>query len=120
MAKQWTHTEQREQAAAFALGALAGNDRIDFEAHVLSCAECEDDVRSFGQVVTALACAAAPVEPGADVRRRTLAAVRTPSTLRPAPQRSLFVPWLAAAASLAIAIGVGAYTVVQRHHASEA
>ena len=45
--KHSTHDELREQAAAFALGALAEDDRLEFEAHLLECDECDDDVRSF-------------------------------------------------------------------------
>jgi anti-sigma-K factor RskA len=118
--KQRTHNDHREQAAAFALGALAGDDRLDFESHVLQCAECADDLRSCSEVATALAFATTPLEPSADIRRRTLEALRTVSPVIKTPRRSIFVPWLAAAASLAIATAFGAYTIAQRHNASEA
>jgi len=115
--KYSTHGELREQAAAFALGALAEQDRLEFEAHLLECDECDDDVRSFTRVATALAYAVPPVEPDATVRRRVLDAdVRTSST--PGPSR--LTPWLAAAASLALAIGLGGYAFALRQSAADA
>ena len=71
-----THDELREQAAAFALGALGDDDRGEFEAHLLVCDECDDEVRSFTRVATALAYAVPPVEPAASLRGRAVDAVR--------------------------------------------
>jgi len=115
--KYSTHGELREQAAAFALGALAEEERLEFEAHLLECDECDDDVRSFTRVAAALAYAVPPAEPDAAVRRRAVAVdVREPSL--PGPSR--LTPWLAAAASLALAIGLGAYAFALRHSAADA
>jgi anti-sigma-K factor RskA len=118
--RHWTHNELRDQAAAFALGALPDDERLEFESHLLECGECEDDVRSFTRVATALACAAAPVEPPAALRARTLGAVRASSPHPAVKYRSVWLPWLAAAASLAIAAGLGAYALNQRQHTTEA
>ena len=110
-----THSELREQAAAFALGALGDEDRAEFEAHLLVCDECDDDVRSFTRVTDALAFTVPPVDPDVAIRQRALAAVRGGSPTR----ASVLAPWLLAAASLLMAIGAGAYAVALRQSAAE-
>jgi anti-sigma-K factor RskA len=111
-----THSELRQQAAAFALGALGDEDRAEFEAHLLVCDECDDDVRSFTRVTDALAFAVPPVDPDVAIRQRALEAVRGGSSTRAA----ILGPWLLAAASLLMAIGAGAYAFALRQSAAEA
>jgi len=114
--KQSTHSELREQAAAFALGALGDEDRAEFEAHLLICDECDDDVRSFTRVTDALAFTVPPVDPDVAIRQRALEAVRGGSSTRASGR----APWLLAAASLLMAIGSGAYAFAVRQSAAEA
>jgi anti-sigma-K factor RskA len=115
--KRSTHSELREQSAAFALGVLVDDDRAEFEAHLLGCDECDDDVRAFMRVTTALASAVPPAEPDAALRQRVLDA----TALTSPPTRALFRgPWLLAAASLIIAIGLGAYAFSLRQRAAAA
>jgi hypothetical protein len=49
------------------------------------------------------------VEPSPGLRARVLASATTPARATSAPSRSVFLPWLAAAASLALAIGLTVY-----------
>ena len=108
-----THHELREQAAAFALGALGDEDRTEFEAHLLVCDECDDDVRSFTRVATALAYSVPPAVPDESLRARVVdAAVRMPSS----STASTLAPWLLAAACLAAAVGFGAYASTLRRN----
>jgi anti-sigma-K factor RskA len=110
-----THGELREQAAAYALGALSRDERVAFEAHLLDCDECGDEVRSFSSVATALASAVPPAQPGARVRERAVAVSRpslvpvvpvAPAPVVPRRRVPTLVPWLMAAASMALAAGL--------------
>jgi anti-sigma-K factor RskA len=118
-----------EQTAAYALGGLSTAERAEFEAHLLGCAECAAEVRAFAQAAAALAYAAPPRAAPPGLRQRVIdAAVRatgdarvtasTPAAV--APIRPVPWTWLLAAASLTIAVGLGAYSVGVRRASSEA
>ena len=118
----------REQTAAYALGGLSPAEREAFDVHLLACAECAIEVRQLAQVTAALAYAVPPRAPASALRSRVIdALVATPAdglgVARPpasaAPTR-LLRPWLLAAASLMIAVGLGAYSFGLRRAASEA
>jgi anti-sigma-K factor RskA len=96
------HDQLGDQAASYVLGALTPAETQAFEAHLATCAECAAEVRSLAPVAGALASLAGPAEPSASVRSGLLAAVRTS---RPRP----YMSWLAAAASVALAVALGAY-----------
>ncbi len=116
------HDAWRDQAAVYALGALTGAERDAFEAHLASCASCSADVYALSAVADALAHTAPQTDPPAALRVRVLASVagdshvasgsmvsgadRT-SSARPKSDTRVFIPWLAAAASLAIAAYLG-------------
>lgn len=108
-----TSHEWQEHAAAYALGALAAEDRRAFEAHLAGCAECRAEVKAFTEVAGALAHAAPAAEPPAGLRDRVLAEARR---VRPigAGARRPWVPWLAAAALLAVAGGVESWRLTNR------
>jgi anti-sigma-K factor RskA len=112
----FTHNELREQAAAYALGALARHERVAFEAHLLDCEECDEEVRSFAFVATALAASSPPMTPDRRLRERAVEVQIRPAP--PAPRR-VIVPWLLAAASLAVAIGLGGQLLSVRRNAAE-
>jgi anti-sigma-K factor RskA len=115
------HDEQRERAAAYALGILSAEERLQFEAHLSACDECAAEVRSLGPVVAALAHAAPAADPPEGARGRVLARLSqgSPTSAVPRatrePRRSgALAPWLLAAASLVLAAGLAAYSVSQR------
>jgi anti-sigma-K factor RskA len=141
VASSENHDELSEQAAAYALGVLSAEERIKFEGHLSSCDECAAEVRSYGQVVAALAHAAPSVVTPVNARSRVLARIAhaTPSGLAaPSVQAPLQIeehrtagttagavkraaapartPWLLAAASVALAAGLGGYVISQRTH----
>jgi anti-sigma-K factor RskA len=125
--------EWRELTSAYALDALEEPDRTRLEAHLLECEECAAEVRSWADVTAVLAYAAPPVEVPPEVRARVVQSVSgtasqdttaqviqgrfsRPSTTKiPAP----LGPWLLAAASLLLAVGLGVYSLQLRRLASE-
>ena len=126
----------REHAAAYVLGALSTGERVEFEAHLLACVECSLEVRALARVADRLADAAPPLAPPERLRDRVMAHAPGPSSTaaltataalprsndvtRGLTPRSTLTPWLLAAASLAIAVGLSAYSVALRRAASDA
>ena len=68
--------EVRQNAAAYALGALTEDERAAFERHVAECAE-QHDMPSYGEVISRLSEAAPEVDPPAGLRSRILAAAES-------------------------------------------
>lgn len=97
---QWT-----ELAAPYALGALDAEERARFEAHLATCAECRGEVHSYREVGALLAESAPAATPPATLRDRVLREARR---VRPiGTRRAARAPWLAAAACLVLALGIG-------------
>ena len=69
-----SHQDYQDSAAAYALGALRGDELAAFEAHVDACEECRVEVESHRQTTELLALAAPTVTPadGAALRTRIL------------------------------------------------
>ena len=125
-----------DHAAPYALGALDESDRVSFEEHLTSCDVCANEVRELRAVAGLLATAARPVAPPSRLRDRILSDARavrpiatvTPAAASPATPRareqvretpigrrwSTIVPWLAAAASVVVAIYLGRETRSER------
>ena len=101
------HDQLGDQAAAYALGALTPAERQAFDAHLATCVACAAEVRSLLPVTGALAWIASPAEPSAFARSRLLSAVR-------GGHRGSSRGWLAAAASVALAVGLGGYAAQLR------
>jgi anti-sigma-K factor RskA len=100
------HGQLGDQAASYVLGALAPAERQAFEAHLAGCYMCAAEVRSLTPVAAALAHLVPPADPAAPVRARLLAAL---------PKRSpSYGSWLAAAASVAVAVALGGYAAQLR------
>jgi anti-sigma-K factor RskA len=101
-AHTWT-----ELAAPYALGALDSAERVEFERHLETCAECRAEVQAFREVAGSLADGVAPGAPPAELRERVL---RDARQVRPLPvrRRPVLLPWAAAAGFvLAILGGLG-------------
>ena len=122
---------QVELAPAYALGALDADELAAFEAHHAGCALCQAEVRRYGEVAARLALAVPPVRPPAALRARIVAEARAtqgPATHPAAqpdaptsdviplhgarraagPRRATrWLPWLAAAAALVLAVALG-------------
>ena len=98
-AHSWT-----ELAAPYALGALDSTERVEFERHLETCAECRAEVQGFREVAGSLAQGVAPAAPPAELRERVLREARK---VRPLPvrRRPALLPWAAAAAILLALLG---------------
>lgn len=107
-----------EMAGAYALGALDPADRAAFEQHLASCQSCTAEVRDLQAVTEGLSRSVPLVAPPADLRERVLRAAtgRAPAQ-QAAPGRSSTrgnLLWLATAASLVLAVGLGVYVLQLR------
>ena len=110
------HDERREQAALYVLGTLPSGERAAFEEHLATCAECTAELRALAPVVAALAHAVPQTAPPPQLRERVLASVGRSGT-KPASHVRIAHPsvaWLAAAAALVLAAGLGAYAAQLR------
>jgi anti-sigma-K factor RskA len=68
------HERQEELLALYALGALAGADRVEIETHLASgCQQCQKELIDFEDLVASMAYAAAPAAPPQSLRKRALA-----------------------------------------------
>lgn len=82
-------------------------ERQAFETHLSGCANCAAKVRSLTPVAAALAHLAPPADPAAPVLARLLTGI----SKRSSPS---YVSWLAAAASVALAVALGGYAAQLR------
>lgn len=110
-----THPVVRDDAAAYALGALDAGDQVTFEQLLAGDASLGDDVEAYRRVAGLLALAAPSVAPPAALRVRVMSSGERVRRLQPGraaspaavptPVRRLRVlPWLAVAASLGWAV----------------
>jgi anti-sigma-K factor RskA len=136
--------ELHSLAGAYALNALAGEERDRFERHLRGCRACADEVRGFTAAVTAMGMAAAS-EPPPALKDRVLAAAAVTRQLppvtvqgrsarsareagQPAPRRSTaprsaWIPRLAVgvgAAGLAAAAALSVVTINTQHQLDSA
>jgi len=93
----------RELAAPYALGALSDAERKAFAAHLLSCPECQAEVRSFERVTGLLALGAPGAVPPPGLRERVLAEARRVRPITAARRRAP-AQWLAVAATATVAL----------------
>jgi anti-sigma-K factor RskA len=105
--------ELHDQASLYVVGALSPSERETFERHLASCARCRDEVASLGPVADLLVYAVPQHNPPLDLRGRVLAAATPPAAATPRPALAV-MPWLLAAASLVIAVSLGAYALQLR------
>ena len=87
--------------APYALGALEGEERVAFEGHLADCPICRAEVQAFREVSGVLADAVPAAAPPADLRARILREARQ---VRPITGRPPIIPWVAAAASVVLAL----------------
>jgi anti-sigma-K factor RskA len=104
------HEQLGDQAPAYVLGALSPSERLAFEAHLAECAICAAEVRSLTPVTAGLARLVPEAEPAPEVRARLLASISKSSWWS--------VSWLAAAASVLLAVALGAYSAQLRARVS--
>lgn len=100
------HDQLADSAGLYVLGALDERDRRAFEVHLATCERCAAEVHSFAPVIGALALTAAGPMPAPAVRQNVLRRLRG--------QSRFAAGWLAAAASIALAVVLGGYALQLR------
>jgi anti-sigma-K factor RskA len=114
------HGAMSELAAPYVLGALEPANRAAFEAHLAVCGECAAEVRSYAQVPELLAFSVSGADPSETVRRSILSAIAAPApSLRRSSVARDNLLLLAAAASIVLAVGLGAYSARLRERVAD-
>ena len=103
-----SHEPYESQAAVYALGALDGEERSQFEAHLgEGCAACAEAVRDHVELLADLARDAPPMSPPAHVKAELVRRVAASGVVRTS-RRGRLLRWTVASA--AAVIGVAAFT----------
>jgi anti-sigma-K factor RskA len=118
------HDTYTTLAAGYALGALDGEDRVLFEAHLAAgCEECLAALRDAEEALTALAREAPPALPPAAVKQALMARVAVdrarsaPPALATRPGRPRWFPWVAGAVAAGLAAFFTGMFVAARYEA---
>jgi anti-sigma-K factor RskA len=109
-----SHSDLKGQAGAYVLGSLDPDERVAFETHLAACAECLEEVRAFQEVADALAQSVPLRTPRSELRQRVLDSYgRGPSQTSMSSRQGAghVIRWLPLAATLVMAVGLGAYAV---------
>jgi anti-sigma-K factor RskA len=104
-------------AAAYALGALSPDETQRFEAFLATSPEAQREVAEYREVAALLALGGDQAAPGEALRERVLARIGEDKTRALPPGGGTGgrgAPWLAVAASLLLAVGLGAGLVSAR------
>jgi anti-sigma-K factor RskA len=111
-----TYDAPLDLAAAYALGALSPDESQRFEAFLATSPEAQREVAEYREVAALLALGGEEAAPGEALRERVLARIGEGKTqaLPAGPGRGRGAPWLALAASLLVAVGLGAGLVSAR------
>lgn len=80
-ARTFGHSEAAEALGAYLLGALPDDERDGVEAHVATCAVCQEEMGRLQLVADALPGAAPPVAPPPELKDRIMAIVRSEAEL---------------------------------------
>jgi anti-sigma-K factor RskA len=103
-----SHEPYESQAAVYALGALDGEERSQFEAHLASgCAECAQALREHAELLADVARDAPPMIPPAHVKAELMRRVAGSGAVR-ASRRTRLLRWMAVSA--AAVVGIAAFT----------
>ena len=103
-----SHEPFETHAAVYALGALDGEERSEFEEHLAGgCADCAEAVREHGETLADAARVAPPMIPPAHVKAGLMRRVAAGAASRPAPRRRRLLRWTVASA--AAVVGVSAF-----------
>jgi anti-sigma-K factor RskA len=108
------HDAPLDLAAAYALGALSPDEVQRFEAFLATSPEAQREVAEYREVAALLALGGDEAAPGEALRERLLARIGEGKTRALPPAGGRGAPWLVLAASLLLAVGLGAGLVSAR------
>lgn len=98
----------RDLVPLAALGALDGEDDLEFRQHLATCEACGAELAGFARAAAGIGTSLAPVPPPPGLRERVLADVGAPMSPASATRRPSASPWLAAlATAAALVLGLG-------------
>lgn len=102
-----TCQEARELLELYLLGTLDEAERRDVEEHLATgCERCARDLKAAADLNASVLASVPLVDAPGRLRERILAMVTPPTKVRPRPQPH-YLPWLAAAAMLVLAVWLG-------------
>lgn len=108
------HGHWDDEVAAYALGALDGDEAAAFEEHLDGCAHCQAELRWLAPAVDALPASVEQLAPPPSLRKRILGEAEStaPTRARTPRRRSWWPanlsPGLAVAATIALVLGISA------------
>ncbi len=111
------HQEYADAIAAYALNALDAADARALEAHLSTCADCRAELDELRRVVGGIGLSAIAEEPPRELRTRIVNRARDERRSQPS---SAIVPWMIAAASIALVGATGFYAMMQRQQVVDA
>jgi anti-sigma-K factor RskA len=121
------HDTEKAAIAAYALNALDAADARALEAHLAQCAECRAELAELRRAVNGIGLNAIAEEPPAGLRARIVNQAGLTQGTRSArsstsekPPASAIVPWMVAAASIALVAASGLYVLMQRQQVVDA
>jgi anti-sigma-K factor RskA len=82
------HARWADTAGAYVLGAMPSGERDEFEAHMATCAVCQEEVDELRPAAEALPMASPPMLPPPELKDRIMAEVEREATLLAAGERA--------------------------------
>src|SRR5437588_5310662 len=120
------HDELRDLVPIYALDALGGDEELEVRSHLEACQPCRLLLDSHLQAAAALALAARPVTPPADLRSRLMTAVAASPQAPPLPPtvplrsvRSMTWQRVSALVAVAALLAMGVFSYRQTRHLHE-
>jgi hypothetical protein len=120
------HPKFADAIAAYALNALDAADVRALEAHLAACADCRGELGELRRAVNGIGLNALAEEPPSHLRAKVINAARahqsTSGTSAPAHRRtpSAIIPWMVAAASVALVAAASFYALMERQRVADA
>ena len=115
------HEMEKASIAAYALNALDAAEARALEAHLATCAECRAELAELRRAVNGIGLSAIGEEPPAHLRAKVINKAEFTRGTRGARSSNFsVVPWIVAAASLALVVASAFYSMMARQQASDA
>jgi anti-sigma-K factor RskA len=100
-----SHEPFETQAAVYALGALDGEERSEFEEHLAGgCVACAETVREHAEALADAARVGPPMIPPAHVKAGLMRRVAAGAGSRPSPRRRRLLRWTVASAAAVVVV----------------